>query len=94
MSSIEVIIEDLKTHPHCAHGPTVLFSRAVNNVRRRYFACSACRDRKDCSFFLWEDDQHKISESKQRAWKEEQKKLTTGINHRKLFINFNKVMSS
>ena len=23
---------------------------------RRFYACSACRDRKDCNFFQWEDE--------------------------------------
>jgi len=23
---------------------------------RRFYACSACRDRKDCNFFQWEED--------------------------------------
>ena len=39
-------------------GPTLLFVK-VNQGKeetRRFYACSACRDRKDCNFFLWEDE--------------------------------------
>ncbi|XP_044252568.1 rRNA N6-adenosine-methyltransferase ZCCHC4 isoform X2 [Tribolium madens] len=45
MSGVEVIIEDLQSHPWCPHGPTLLFS--------------PCRDRKLCPFFLYEDEKHK-----------------------------------
>ncbi|KPP63815.1 hypothetical protein Z043_117895 [Scleropages formosus] len=40
-------------------GPALLFERLCRGRRsgRRFFACSACRDRKDCSFFQWEDEQ-------------------------------------
>lgn len=39
-------------------GPTLLFVK-VNQGKeetRRFYACSACRDRKDCNFFQWEDE--------------------------------------
>ncbi|KAB0368402.1 hypothetical protein FD755_020168 [Muntiacus reevesi] len=44
--------------PLCPHGPTLLFVK-VNQGKeepRRFYACSACRDRKDCNFFQWEDE--------------------------------------
>ncbi|CAN9509828.1 unnamed protein product [Ophioblennius macclurei] len=50
--------------PYCPHGPTLLFEKVCKGGHRsrRFFACSACRDRKDCSFFQWEDD--KVSEAR------------------------------
>lgn len=39
-------------------GPTLLFVK-VNQGKeetRKFYACSACRDRKDCNFFQWEDE--------------------------------------
>lgn len=93
MSGIEYIIEDLATHPQCPHGPTLLFSRCINDdgERRNFFACAACRDRKYCNFFLWESDKHKTSDAKKNAWKVEQEKFTKNINHKKRFLLLNEV---
>lgn len=51
---IKVIVEDLATHPHCPHGPTLLFQRTHDGSNRvdEFFACSACRNRKECSFYV------------------------------------------
>jgi len=40
-------------------GPTLLFERYVSeqSLPRRYYACSACRSRKECQFFQWADRQ-------------------------------------
>nr|XP_021523893.1 zinc finger CCHC domain-containing protein 4 isoform X4 [Aotus nancymaae] len=44
--------------PLCPHGPTLLFVKVTQGKEetRRFYACSACRDRKDCNFFQWEDE--------------------------------------
>ncbi|XP_033465641.2 rRNA N(6)-adenosine-methyltransferase ZCCHC4 isoform X2 [Epinephelus lanceolatus] len=63
--SIEVILsEGGKTAPCCPHGPTLLFEkvRKGGEKGRKFYACSACRDRKDCNFFQWEDE--KVSEAR------------------------------
>ncbi|KAM4714269.1 rRNA N(6)-adenosine-methyltransferase ZCCHC4 [Anableps anableps] len=65
---IEVLLpEDGRTAPSCPHGPTLLFEKVGSggNKGRRFYACSACRDRKDCSFFQWEDE--KVSEARMLA---------------------------
>ncbi|XP_022063926.1 rRNA N6-adenosine-methyltransferase ZCCHC4 [Acanthochromis polyacanthus] len=62
---IEVVLpDDGKPAPCCPHGPTLLFEKVAKGSKegRRFYACSACRDRKDCSFFQWEDD--KVSEAR------------------------------
>ncbi|VVD01125.1 unnamed protein product [Leptidea sinapis] len=51
-SGIEVIVEEVSTHPLCLHGPTLLFS----GEKGRYFACATCRDKKDCTVHIDEDD--------------------------------------
>ncbi|XP_028998595.1 rRNA N6-adenosine-methyltransferase ZCCHC4 [Betta splendens] len=64
-TGIEVILpEDGNTAPSCLHGPTLLFEKRgkAGDRGRRFYACSACRDRKDCSFFQWEDE--KVSEAR------------------------------
>lgn len=45
----------------CVAGPTVLFQVMCRGEEsgRRFYACSACRDRKDCSFFQWENEKVK-----------------------------------
>lgn len=91
MSGVEVIVEDLSGHPLCAHGPAILFSRVVDGKPRNFFACSACRDRKDCSFFLWEEENGKVSKAKTKVWERQIKEFVGNINHRKLFLNNNKV---
>ena len=35
---------------------------------RRFYSCSACRDRKECNFFLWEDET--LSRASQEAHKQ------------------------
>lgn len=39
-------------------GPTLLFEKVSRGGKasRRFYACSACRDRKDCNFFQWEGE--------------------------------------
>lgn len=39
-------------------GPTLLFEKRCRGgeAGRRFYACAACRDRKDCSFFQWEGE--------------------------------------
>ncbi|XP_062964103.1 rRNA N6-adenosine-methyltransferase ZCCHC4 isoform X3 [Cynocephalus volans] len=59
-SAVEVVLPSDPTvsAPLCPHGPTLLFVKVSQEKeeRRRFYACSACRDRKDCNFFQWEDE--------------------------------------
>lgn len=88
MSGVEVITEDLSDHPKCPHGPTLLFSREINGKKRNFYACSACRDRKQCPFFMWQDEINKdCNVSKKR------KIDTHDINHRKLFLKLNEIQN-
>ena len=51
-------------------GPMLLFRRFYKDRQspRQFYACSAARDRKDCSFFQW--DGEKVSEARNKAHKE------------------------
>lgn len=91
MSSVEVVLRECSINPSCPHGPTILFSRIENENSRNFYACSACRDRKKCNFFIWEDELVKITEDKKKIWKLEIDKYINGVNHRKLFATFNEV---
>ncbi|XP_063933321.1 rRNA N6-adenosine-methyltransferase ZCCHC4-like [Zophobas morio] len=68
---IEVILNDVKEAPFCLHGPTTLFERfyfcnkssgdnsGSHYESKRFYACSAYRDRKLCSFYCKEEDLNK-----------------------------------
>ncbi|KAL5005479.1 hypothetical protein ScPMuIL_018935 [Solemya velum] len=65
VSNIDVILKhDVINVPECPHGPTLLFERygKGDETVKRFFACSAFRDRKECPFFQWEGE--KVSEAK------------------------------
>lgn len=50
---------DISTHPRCKHGPTLLFSRhmgGTQGVVKKFYVCSAYRNRKDCDFYQEVDD--------------------------------------
>lgn len=49
---VEVIMDNLESHPLCLHGPTLLFS----GTKGRYFSCSSCRNKKDCTVHITEED--------------------------------------
>ncbi|XP_054205812.1 rRNA N(6)-adenosine-methyltransferase ZCCHC4 isoform X2 [Homo sapiens] len=59
-SGMEVVLplDPAVPAPLCPHGPTLLFVKVTQGKEetRRFYACSACRDRKDCNFFQWEDE--------------------------------------
>ncbi|XP_055290630.1 rRNA N6-adenosine-methyltransferase ZCCHC4 isoform X3 [Moschus berezovskii] len=59
-SGVEVVLssDPAIPAPLCPHGPTLLFVKVDQGKEetRRFYACSACRDRKDCNFFQWEDE--------------------------------------
>ncbi|CAI9717332.1 rRNA N6-adenosine-methyltransferase ZCCHC4-like isoform X1 [Octopus vulgaris] len=67
--------------PHCAHGPTLLFVRYISGGKssKRFYACSACRDRKDCNFYQLEDE--KISEAKLKRREEFNKSQQPPFTH-------------
>lgn len=59
--------ENPELAPECPHGPMLLFERFYKDGRlpQRFYACSASRDRKHCSFFQWEGDI--VSEARKEA---------------------------
>lgn len=43
--------------PSCPHGPMLMFERYFESKpSRKFYSCSAFRNRKDCSFFHWVDE--------------------------------------
>ncbi|XP_073502738.1 rRNA N(6)-adenosine-methyltransferase ZCCHC4 isoform X2 [Phyllobates terribilis] len=77
---IQVLLS-AKSAPHCPHGPTLLFVKMSQGKEqgRRFYACSACRDRKDCRFFQWEDE--KVSEARLQAREEYNRSCQPPMTH-------------
>ncbi|XP_075233697.1 rRNA N(6)-adenosine-methyltransferase ZCCHC4 isoform X2 [Lycorma delicatula] len=64
---LNVICENLEKNPRCPHGPTLLYERIrANGTVQMFFACSAYRSRKDCSFFLLHGSTY--TEKKKTIW--------------------------
>nr|XP_014353958.1 PREDICTED: zinc finger CCHC domain-containing protein 4 [Latimeria chalumnae] len=92
---IEVILneEAESKAPACPHGPTLLFVKVIRGEKqgRRFYACSACRDRKDCNFFQWEDE--KISEARRLAREEYNKSKRPAFTHKEFTERYGKFIS-
>lgn len=84
LSPVEVVVEDLLSHPLCLHGPTLLF----NSEKGRYFSCSLCRNRKDCTVHIDEEDWQKENVKKRN---EKYYKLIPKLNKAAAWTNFNEV---
>ncbi|CAG9865183.1 unnamed protein product [Phyllotreta striolata] len=90
-TSTDVVVGDIDNNPHCPHGPTVLFSKASQEGVTRYFACSACRDRKNCKFYVLEDQRDKYNKA---AWDKEIANFKKDVHHRQMYINYHKTLQS
>ncbi|KAL0882828.1 hypothetical protein ABMA27_016368 [Loxostege sticticalis] len=85
-SPVEVVIEDLVSHPLCLHGPTLLFS----SEKGRYFACSLCRNKKDCTVHIDEEDWQKENVKKRN---EKYYSLIPKLDKSSAWSNLNEVKS-
>ncbi|XP_064629909.1 rRNA N6-adenosine-methyltransferase ZCCHC4-like [Lineus longissimus] len=92
---VDVCLESpLENAPHCPHGPTLLFQRYIKQSARedatvqKFYACSACRDRKDCSFFQQVGE--KVSEAKLNAREDMNRKSQPPNSHREYYTSFEK----
>ncbi|KAL6475585.1 hypothetical protein MHYP_G00166250 [Metynnis hypsauchen] len=93
--NIEVIFqdeEDIKA-PQCPHGPTVLFEIQCKGEKngKRFYACSACRDRKECSFFQWEKE--KVSEARLLAREQQNLSKMPPFSHAQYCARFREYAS-
>lgn len=72
----------------------LLFERFFKDGRspRKFYACSACRDRKDCAFFQWEDE--KLSQARKKAHNEIIKRSKTSVKQTEICKELNSLLSS
>ncbi|CAH1099304.1 unnamed protein product [Psylliodes chrysocephalus] len=89
---VDVIVNDIQNNPQCPHGPTILFLKQIKGGEiKKYFSCSACRDKKECKFFLWMDQKNNYNKA---TWDLEIMNFKKGINHRQMFINLNEILEA
>ncbi|KAL0970448.1 hypothetical protein UPYG_G00242100 [Umbra pygmaea] len=91
---IEIVLQEGdKKAPYCVHGPTLLFEKVCigEEKGRRFYACSACRDRKECAFFQWEDE--KVSEARLLAREEENRSKLPKFTHQEYCSRFQKILA-
>lgn len=80
---VEIVIEDVTSHPLCLHGPTLLFS----TEKGRYYACASCRN-KECTVHIVEEEWQKESV---RIRNEKYYSLIPKIDKAEAWSNFNEV---
>jgi hypothetical protein len=71
-----------------------LFERYVtgSSLPRRYYACSACRDRKECNFFQWADED--IPDSHQRIRNRCKRDTLLPYSHKEYFRQYDQTFGS
>jgi len=53
---VDVVTTNISQNPPCPHGPSICFEQFFTGGKsRKFYACSAHRDRKSCPFFFWAD---------------------------------------
>lgn len=72
-------------------GPTLLFGRYVNGELKKFYACSACRDRGLCRFYLAYGQE--LPKFQKDRWEQVRKKFAQSYPHQKLYIRLNEIKS-
>lgn len=86
---VEVILDQLEDNPSCPHGPTILFKRLTDGEEQKFYACAACRDRKDCNFFMKFGEEWTVK--KKQLWDKRKIAVLPEIDHDQLISRFLKV---
>lgn len=88
---LDVITTNISQNPICSHGPTICFERFfVEGRSRKFYACSACRDQKECSFFLWADQQQPKASIK--SWQQKMKDNKPVRSHQDEYLRLASLM--
>lgn len=86
-NGLTVILRDPVSNPCCPHGPTILMSQKFKDTVKRFYVCSAERERKFCPFYLTEGNSSKSSE----VWVQKTSEYLKGIHHRNMFMILNEI---
>lgn len=90
-NAVELLRDDSGRIPCCQHGPGLLFMRmgtCSKNDARPFYACSACRRRKDCNFFVWKDESSRCT----RDWDVVKKEVLPSFTHEQLYARSLKLL--
>uniref|UniRef100_A0A146MBW8 Zinc finger CCHC domain-containing protein 4 n=1 Tax=Lygus hesperus TaxID=30085 RepID=A0A146MBW8_LYGHE len=79
MSTLQVDCTNLHSNPSCPHGPMVKFIKSIQGNPQEYFACTACRNPKDCPFSLKCGE--KFSAVKIRALSDAKRQMAPKLSH-------------
>ncbi|KAK3912785.1 rRNA N6-adenosine-methyltransferase ZCCHC4 [Frankliniella fusca] len=88
-NGVEVILDQIEDNPTCPHGPTILFKRTTGGNEQKFYACAACRDRKDCNFFMKFDEEW--TTKKKEIWEKRRIAVLPKIDHDQLISRFMKI---
>ncbi|XP_017878186.1 zinc finger CCHC domain-containing protein 4 [Ceratina calcarata] len=87
---MECFWSDLSKHPRCPHGPTILFGTSAKGKLEKFYACSACRERKMCRFYLKAGQN--LTKNQISQWERETKQYVSRYHHRPLYLRLNVAM--
>ncbi|XP_012261260.2 rRNA N6-adenosine-methyltransferase ZCCHC4 [Athalia rosae] len=87
----QCVWSNLSENPKCSHGPTLQFGRYIDGEHIEFYACSACRDRKLCAFYL--EKNTKPSKQQKQTWELEAKRVLPRYDHQKMYIRFNEMLA-
>lgn len=97
IGNVDLILNTEDKAPNCPHGPTLLFSKydLPSGKEKRFYACAAFRDRKQCPFFQLEHEQvsSETLEARENDWKTKQPPFTHK-QFRKRYHEFKKLKKS
>lgn len=82
-SGVRVILDETIKKPWCPHGPTLLFESTSQETSVKFFACSACRNRDDCSFYQEYTEEPLLNEMENVA-----SKVTNVVTYEEVPIEF------
>lgn len=85
------IVEFLYGNSSLVLGPTLLFGINVEGDYKQFYACSACRDRKLCAFYL--EEGNKLTKQQIQTWELKKKEVLPRYDHQKMFIRLNELLA-
>ncbi|XP_076301308.1 rRNA N(6)-adenosine-methyltransferase ZCCHC4 [Lasioglossum baleicum] len=88
---MECFWSDPSKHPHCSHGPTLLFGTYENGKLEKFYVCAACRERKLCKFHLNEGEQ--LTKQQAAKWEKDRKEFASRYRHRSLYLSLHEVLA-
>lgn len=84
---IKVVVKDPADNPRCPHGPTLLLSKTIKDVEKKFYVCAALRERKFCPYRTTETGRPK----KGAFWRQLEKDFHKGVDHKQMSLLLNEI---